>query len=93
MILNQTASLIKIVLVSCFCAQSEDRQLAGILQRKVSLKDDEEMAEADKIKQPTLERKVSKENEMLINQKEVTAEFSELIDVLSSQGKTAANLI
>ena len=50
MILNQTASLIKIVLVSCFCAQSEDRQLAGILQRKVSLKDDAEMEEADQIK-------------------------------------------
>ena len=35
-ILNITANIIKVILVSCFCSQTEDSNLVGNLQRKIS---------------------------------------------------------
>ena len=40
--LQLTAYLIKVILTPCFCSQTKDRNLAGNLQRKMSMREDSE---------------------------------------------------
>ena len=40
--LRLSAYLVKVILVSCFCSQTQDSNLAGNLQRKMSMRDDDD---------------------------------------------------
>lgn len=68
--LHLTTYLIKVVLVSCFCSQTQDSNLAGNLQRKMSMRDDEsEGHNAGTEKQ---------KNDLIAKQKNITDEFKQL---------------
>lgn len=51
--LRLTAYLIKVILIACFCSQTKDSNLAGNLQRKMSMReDDNSLSHTDSLSKP-----------------------------------------
>jgi len=74
--LRLTAFLIKVILTACFCSQTEDSTLAGKLQRKMSMRDDEQDGAHARPSQA--------QNDLVSKQIDITNEFKMLTQIFAA---------
>ena len=78
--LRLAAYMIKVILISCFCSQTEDSNLDGNLQRKMSnINDQDPQAPSSGAKQASSRP----QNELISKQENITNEFKMLTEIFA----------